>query len=211
MNAIFSCKMYKASKNKQKIRAALSDPLNVELVTQLRSYLDEDQEEFLKISDEMNNTEHGESASDAKPREAEPEMDTFESKPTHSSNKEDEVDEPEEDSEDKGEGEESKTDSVNSGSCIVKDVASEADAVKGLLNTTSETSGVSRMTIKEDELWVHYKDDVNLNNVMEPVIALLNASGYTNLQFNRLARTENAIVFYVSSVPTSITGVKVDE
>ena len=53
------------------------------------------------------------------------------------------------------------------------------------------------------ELWIHYNDSINLNNVMEPVIAVLNAANYFKLDFNRLARTENAIVFSitVASVP----------
>ena len=33
---------------------------------------------------------------------------------------------------------------------------------------------------------------------MEPVIALLNAANYSILNFNRLARTENAIVFTIT-------------
>ena len=43
----------------------------------------------------------------------------------------------------------------------------------------------------------YYDDKINLNNVMGPVLELLNAASYTYLQFNRLARTDNAIVFQV--------------
>ena len=45
---------------------------------------------------------------------------------------------------------------------------------------------------------IHYNDSINLNNVMEPVISLLSNAGYSYLQFNRLARTENAIVFMIN-------------
>ena len=48
MKAIYSCKLYKASKRKDKIRAAIADPLNTELVTQLRSYLDDDFQDELE-------------------------------------------------------------------------------------------------------------------------------------------------------------------
>ena len=41
MNAIFASKLFRSSTRQDKIRAALADPVNMELVQQLRSYLDE--------------------------------------------------------------------------------------------------------------------------------------------------------------------------
>lgn len=74
----------------------------------------------------------------------------------------------------------------------------EVKDIKGYLNADMETSGVSRVASKDDkEVWVYYNDNVNLNDVMVPVIEALNRPAYTYLEFNRLARSENAVVFVV--------------
>lgn len=70
------------------------------------------------------------------------------------------------------------------------------DSIKTALNDNEGTKGVSRASIKEDELWVYYEDSINLNKVMANAIELLNVSGY-GLEFNRLARSDNAIVFLI--------------
>jgi len=70
--------------------------------------------------------------------------------------------------------------------------------IKGLLNAKADTAGVVRVNVKNDEVWVYYNDDTNLNNVMTPAIESLNAASYAYLIFNRLARTDNAIVFTIS-------------
>lgn len=74
----------------------------------------------------------------------------------------------------------------------------EVESIKGTLNAKDDTSGVSRVGVKDDkEVWIYYNDSVNLNDVMVPVIEQMNASGYTYLEFNRLARSDNAVVFVV--------------
>lgn len=72
-----------------------------------------------------------------------------------------------------------------------------ANEIKGTLNVRSDTAGVNRVAIKNDELWIYYNDDVNLNNVLANVINVINAANYKYFEFNRLARTDNAIVFTV--------------
>lgn len=72
-----------------------------------------------------------------------------------------------------------------------------ANEIKGTLNVRQDTAGVNRVSIKNDELWIYYNDDVNLNNVMANVIDVLNAANYKYFEFNRLARTDNAMVFTV--------------
>lgn len=69
-----------------------------------------------------------------------------------------------------------------------------ADSVKATLNDNEDTTGVSRTAIKDDELWVYYEDSINLNKVMASAIETLNNLDY-GLEFNRLARSDNAIVF----------------
>ena len=54
------------------------------------------------------------------------------------------------------------------------------------------------MQVKDSELWIYYKDDVNLNDKMIEVIEVLNSTGYTYLAFSRLARSNNAIVFDIN-------------
>lgn len=74
------------------------------------------------------------------------------------------------------------------------DTKSIADSVKATLNDNEDTTGVSRTAIKDDELWVYYEDSINLNKVMASAIETLNNLDY-GLEFNRLARSDNAIVF----------------
>lgn len=72
--------------------------------------------------------------------------------------------------------------------------------IKSTLNMREDTAGVERVATKECELWIYYNDKVNLNNVMSMVIEVLNAASYSYLNFNRLARTDNAIVFDIDLV-----------
>ena len=80
-----------------------------------------------------------------------------------------------------------------------------ANEIKGTLNARQDTIGVNRVQIKNDELWIYYNDDINLNNVMANVINLLNAANYKYFEFNRLARTDNAIVFTISVEKSDLT------
>jgi hypothetical protein len=88
------------------------------------------------------------------------------------------------------------------------DVVSDATVIKGTLNAREDTSGVSRIEVKDSELWIYYNDDSNLNDKMVEVISVLNSPGYTYLKFNRLARSNNAIVFDVNLNVEPIKSVK---
>lgn len=81
---------------------------------------------------------------------------------------------------------------------ILVDIAGEAATIKGTLNGKAETAGVQRISVDEKELWIYYEDDVNTRDIMVDVIEALNASAYTYLAFNRLARSNNAIVFDIN-------------
>ena len=70
--------------------------------------------------------------------------------------------------------------------------------IMGMLNAKDDTCGVIRISENQpNEAWIYYNDSTNLNDVMVPVIEQLNRPGYTYLSFNRLARSENAIVFII--------------
>ena len=265
MKYIYASKLYKASKHKDKIHSAINDPLNVELVQQLKEYLDEPEESEVetKVSEvsEVEDKSNSENTSTRKEESSGVSV-TKSSSPTSTSpssgdNTEDESDKEsseskeeklvKEDSEDKKQDvpemkksrsfhspkkpeskDENSTESkveesvtvesatvlyqqpVQAGHCCHGDFV-DPDAIKGTLNIREDTKGVSRIFIKDDELWIYYQDKINLNSVMEPVISVLNGTGFTNLEFNRLARTENAIVFQISCVFNQIEPMKVED
>lgn len=227
LDAIYSSKLYKLSTRKSVISAATTSPMNVELVKQLRSYLDEeyqndeyldignpdvpeeDTEERIKPSEESSSggggggsVTHigGEGSLSGELKDAEQD----ESGPTPPPS--------DEGKSDVGESVRLKSSKVISSyvsrTSVSESIASQLDNIKGTLNLRSDTSGVVRVVLRvsESELWIYYNDDTNLNNVMEPVIMVL-ASQYGDcMTFNRLARTDNAIVFEVcESSNTSIT------
>lgn len=78
------------------------------------------------------------------------------------------------------------------------DFKADCDVIKGTLNSRQDTSGVIRITVKDDEMWLYYNDSINLNTVMAQVIDIVSAAGYDYLEFNRLARSDNAIVFEIN-------------
>lgn len=87
---------------------------------------------------------------------------------------------------------------------VTDNMSLEVKDIKGTLNSIASTCGVSRVSVKDDkEVWVHYNDNVNLNDVMVDVIEYMNKYGYTYLEFNRLARSENAVVFVIIKSDTT--------
>lgn len=248
MDAIFACKLYRASTRKQKIQAALQNPINAELVMQLDEYLKDEYKPVTNIdgnvyettpkgdtstdtADNGNNampSPHGGSHSsggglsaalsgldDDEPSISEEfgaELDAegnaaFDATQGASSN-------------DDGADDTSDNSAVAStnvqGKKIIADtsipttpinvctsISGLAGELKGTLNARNSTAGVNRVSAKGDEVWIYYNDDINLNNVMTFVIDVLSAANYHYLVFNRLARTDNAIVFTINSEDTS--------
>lgn len=236
LNAIYACKMYRTHKDKDKIKAAIENPINVELVQQLAEYLNEDEVAQLSQANEAQGTEVKEEPKKTKLRESEGSASTGGGGGSSSSSEDyffnDEFSDSEEgsdssdessdadavvidDSSSEGEVEEStrvEGKSVTSATTLYNDetgtrvltMSSVAEVLKGTLNSRQDTAGVNRATVKENELWLHYNDSMNLNTVMVPVIEFMNAGGYTYLNFNRLARSENAIVFEICAADTDI-------
>lgn len=249
VKAIFASKLYKSSNRKDHIKAQLQDPMNAELIQQLRSYLDEDyqkpeyvepdydesalvaeapsepEQTTAETSDTVPAVVHSAPAAPAftntgsngkfdppdldKPENNEPIDDN---RPADVPKADDvsEVTEPEapveapEQPAPKEDASQSTKVKVTSSIQLMHDLNSEIEHIKGTLNVNSDTAGVNRILLKDQELWVYYNDDINLNNVMGPAIELLNASGFTYLSFNRLARSDNAIVFEVHLVSTRV-------
>lgn len=88
------------------------------------------------------------------------------------------------------------------------DIVNQIDIIKGTLNSREDTAGILRIAIDEDELWIYYKDEVNIGDIMINVIEALNGANYTYLTFSRLARSNNAIVFDINEFAEPIKTVK---
>ena len=218
VSAIFASKLYQASSRKDRIHSAYMNPLNAELVQQIDSYVSpkyqkllEPEEQELADSQNLDTANTGEDDDRSSYGSSYsggggssfsgggvPGMITDESDNSSGDDIEtDDVDvEPAGDESSEPQEDESVEQStVIASSCTEKDVAVEVDTIKGSLNVKDETSGVTRVRVKDKELWIYYQDSINLNSVMPDVIDTMNALGYTYLEFSRLARTDNAIVF----------------
>lgn len=238
LQRIYSSKLYVTSTRKDRIHAAIQDPINAELVQQLSEYLDDDAQMELKQAVREEEAE----AADAAPAansEASGSDDSFAPTPSGGSHSsftgdvfkdfgeddlggEEEIPEdiPAEDGADTSEPAadvpvEETTQVAGqpiTAACQLwntfDDVVSDCETIKGTLNSREDTTGVSRLQVKDSELWIYYNDDANLNDKMVEVIEALNALGYTYLTFNRLARSNNAIVFDIELVQGPIKSEK---
>lgn len=215
MKDILCSKLYLSSSRKDKILAAIQDPNNRELVQQVASYLDDEfidkryldpdssddsvqeKEEDSGVN-EKGGDDRGFSGGGSTPGGG------FSSSGFSSMDDifDDEVREGES-SESGREGtsneEEGTTDDIVEEPVIESSKSIKAslvlDVVKGTLNARQDTAGVDRVVEKENELWVYYNDNINLNKVMSDAAQELILQGYSMLEFNRLARSNNAIVF----------------
>lgn len=226
MKAIYACKMYRSSKRKDKIRAAINNPINKELVQQLKDYLDYEVVDDTAESNKISHDSHEPSIKHENNAKSKLD-DTIDSHPvTPNFNRPDDLPEgvfvDDEDNADSDntdlEDTETSTDStdnneddqdleestdlsgqpIQASTQIEESLFSRLDEIKGMLNSRSDTSGVNRILLKNQELWIYYNDDVNLNNLLGPVVELMNSSNYNYLEFNRLARSDNAVVFQIN-------------
>lgn len=226
IDAIYNSKLYRTSKRKSAIVAAANNPVNTELITQLADALSPvyQKEEYLVDKE----TEKAK-AEAAKAREAEEhaveteesEVDDEKSAPASkpSSHITDSFRKAEKHEKEAAEAEGGEApaepkdvdnstttsgQSITATRILTKDMKEVVDQIKGLLNLQDTTAGVNRILVKESELWIYYNDSINLNNVMANVIEALNAAGYAYLEFNRLARSDNAIVFQIIFKDTAV-------
>lgn len=232
MKAIYASKLYKSSKYKDKIRANIVNPVNTELVKQLSEYLSEEAvEDVIDAVPDVDNPNDAQSKDFEKQVSVKhksistPKPDTrniknmSNSDPNASLDDTTEFEDDEVVDNDAESGLEDSESNVDESSTVTGtpieacdfDIYSRVDEIKGLLNSRQDTSSVNRILIKDNEFWVYYNDSINLNNVMGPAIELLNAANYYYLEFNRLARSDNAIVFQINLSPTQVDPVDSDE
>ena len=214
LQSIYSSKLFIASKRQNEIRSKIEAAANTELVQQLIADLDEDYQTLGNVAPELSDnaeslsvdksdksssrskksSHHSSSGHVSAPHVGTPIDFKEEFVPDDSDVSLDVDSEPDESSND---------DELSSDTEPVEESTRinllPVDVIKGTLNHSEDTSGVTRIELKDNEMWIYYSDDTNLNNIMTDVIELLNATGYTYLSFNRLARSNNAIVFEVSS------------
>ena len=224
MNSIFASKLYKSSTRKDRIHAAMLAPGNLNLVQQLADSLDEEYKTPENLGLETQTEEQDQQSEETNDlfvdEDIDPEKDLVtvddlaskmagggghHSAPSHSSpsepSEEGDSDKPDTDTsdlmpdspmtEEPKKTEEPAEASTKITSCTCVDL----NIVKGTLNSREDLAGVTRVAEKENEIWIYYNDDVNLNNIMTDVIEHLMTSGYNYFEFNRLARSDNAIVF----------------
>ena len=220
MKAVYASKIYKglSAESKQRVKSAVNDPINLELVTQLKSYLDDDYQAIAEPdADGSVGGAHadtsGDGASDV-PAGGGSAPAGGGSAPAGGESFGDKVDNIEDDlgdmpmgdgSDDTSSDTEDVAESVSVNKTSVTASSSLINApteIKGMLNLDGDTQGVALVKYNESELWVYYQDDINLNNIMYNVIEKINSSGYSYLTFNRLARSDNAIVFDVGVTDT---------
>lgn len=223
--AIYASKLFKSSKRQDVIRAKISSAENIKLVQQLIGELDEEyhtvntvapelKDKIEEKKEELNNqayemdddtveekhTSHHHAGSRPSPSVGVPVSSLVDDSDNSDASTENDQ------AEDSSEPDDEKASVEQSTSVEVIPL----DEIKGTLNVSDDTAGVSRIAVKENEMWIYYNDDINLNSIMTDVIERLNTCGYTYLVFNRLARSNNAIIFEIQLNSTNTVGDKIE-
>lgn len=212
--AIFSSKMFLASSNKEKIRAAFSDNANIELIEQLDEYIGDEYIALLKPEkqkvdkQDKEETSQGDASKESEKTESTPKRSGTPIKPSlreeytdleqdfnNDADLNNDSEKPMET--DNAETVENSTAIKSATTVMPVSYESAVTEIKGILNANEDTAGVSRVQKKDDEVWIFYKDNVNLNNIMDIAIETLDSASYTWMIFNRLARSDNAMVFAI--------------
>lgn len=213
MKYIYGCKMFRSSSRKDHIRANIANPINVELVQQIQDLTDDKDEDRVttppsKVSSDKtkerkilkgpSSSPSGGSYSPSFDDKSEPsDEDIFipDEETTDDSIDSEKIDESHESDDTTDDG--SYDDEVESSEEITAVVEDESDInqLKSILNNSSLTYGVSRISERKNEVWVYYNDDINLNPMLSDIIYAVESSKFKNLEFNRIARSDNAVVF----------------
>ena len=204
--------MFRSSSRKNHIKANIANPINVELVQQIQDLTDDSEDTSEKVNPSENRSERkilkgpssspsGGSYSPSFSDDIEPsEDDIF---IPDESNDESDKDEKTDDSinldnSDELNDEDVSDENVESSEAITAVVEDDVDInqLKSILNESSSlTYGVSRISERKNEVWIYYNDDVNLNPMLSDIIYTVESSKFKNLEFNRIARSDNAVVF----------------
>lgn len=199
---ITSSKLFaaKSIKDQNRIKAAVANPINSELLQQLSSYLDVSDNKITVEDKSVNKAKtRKESREDVK-RSDERRLKSDQPKPYKSDApevlpiSEEPAGHTDEDDDNVPESSDDNLTSAPNLTANTEIYNFSPDVLQGNLNTVDQTSGVIKVSVFDKELWIHYKDGINLNDKIDPVIEFM-AQNYPNMAFNRLVRTKNAFVF----------------
>lgn len=204
MTSLFNSKIFASLSidRQNKIKSAILDPVNTELVEQLSSYVsvidDVDEPSGDNTENTVEPTEEG-NVDDESVVEDEvvEEPDTESDVSEESVEPQSEEDEAIESSFEESTNEEVLANTDESIESSENETQLDLAEIKDKLNENECTQGVTRVQfIASDmnEVWIYYKDDVNVNMVLSNVIDII-SNMYSELEFNRVARSYNAIVF----------------
>lgn len=218
-----SSRVFKTSKNRARLLAAMQNPINSELIAQLADAVDvpesvskpEAPKETETVEDKSNETEAKVPAR-SEPKEAAHRPTPAKFTPSEATSRpsekpsepSEEPQEPEEKNDQEAAPAEVKSSTAVTAATRAKpDLKSELLTLKGTLQSREDLAGVSRVVAanNESEVWVYYNDTVNLNSIMWKAVEIIAEAGFWYLRFNRLARTENAIVFDLDYTATPTT------
>lgn len=209
-NVVLSSSLFAVSTKKAKIMAALMNPLNAELIQQSVSDLPDDTVAKLNVSDNQEPNKDG-----ASPASEGTKSITSDPKPIkfrvvdHALEKDTAALEDDDSSKDSDNSVETNPVDVTS-SVSVDCVVLDAEVIKSTLNGRDDTCGVVSIALKDSgasELWIYYDDETNLNDTIYAVVSVFNSCGYNMLKFNRLARSNNAIVFDILEIKQPIKSI----
>lgn len=95
---------------------------------------------------------------------------------------------------------------IKSSTYVTADIVAKAvNELPGALNLSDDTKGVDYAAFKTNannanEVWIYYDSEVDVSKILSNVVTYLLSSGYYYLQFNRVSRDDNALVFVVNWV-----------
>ena len=209
-NVVLSSSLFAVSTKKAKIMAALTNPLNAELIQQSVSDLPDDTVTKLKESDNQKPNNDGASPASEGTKSITSDPKPIKFKVADHAIEKDTADlENDDSSKDSDNSVETNPVDVTS-SVSVDYVVLDAEVIKSTLNGRDDTCGVVSIAIKDNgasELWVYYDDETNLNDTIYAVVSVFNSCGYNMLKFNRLARSNNAIVFDILEITQPIKSI----
>lgn len=209
-NVVLSSSLFAVSTKKAKIMAALTNPLNAELIQQSVSDLPDDTLAKLNEGDnqEPNNDGASPASEGTKSITSDPKPIKFKVA-DHAVEKDTAALEDDDSSKDSDTSVETNPIDVTS-SVSVDYVVLDAEVIKSTLNGRDDTCGVVSIALKDSgvsELWIYYDDETNLNDTIYAVVSVFNSCGYNMLKFNRLARSNNAIVFDILEIKQPIKSI----
>lgn len=222
MSAILQSTIFKGSKNKAAILAAINDPINRELIQQVDSFTSKVESPEGEVLDEVD-TQPSENSGEGMSAgmgggfsgggfsgggdfgDFEGEGEEFEGEGSEGEEFEgSEGDLPDTESSDIDDTEEPEIESstnIEANTYVTAErVYTTVNEIPGTLNLLDTTKGAIQCVLKDNAIWIYYDGEVDINSVLEGVTRTLMSKGYNFLEFDRVVRDKNAIVYTINWV-----------